>query len=159
MIPEPGITCGLNFSWFSLLGEFLPSFLSAKAKNSNSCATPGTKGQGTTLPIHVSLLNCYSNYFTISCLSFSSSPLYNTMFAPCSAVSCSVLSLISPRKSRVNLSPSHGLFPFLSYSFISPVCYPFESMPLISFLIFLPFCPFLPLFSNIFNLFHFYVFS
>lgn len=74
LISEHGITCGLNFSWFSLLSEFLPSSLSAKAKNSNSCATPGTKGQGTTLPVHVPLLNCYSNYFTISskgeCLSF-----------------------------------------------------------------------------------------
>ena len=162
MIPEPGITCGLNFSWFSLLGEFLPSSLSAKAKNSNSCATPGIKGQGTTLfmchYLTVTQTTLQSRLRANVFLSLSS-PLYNIMFAPCSAVSCSVLSLISPRQESRQSLPSHGLFPFLSYSFISPVCYPFESMPLISFLIFLPFCPFLHLFSNILNLFHFYVFS
>ena len=123
MIPEPGITCGLNFSWFSLLGEFLPISLSAKAKNSNSCATPGTKGQGTTL------FMCH--YLTVTQTTLQSRlranvflsltcPLYNTMFAPCSAVSCSVFSLISPRQESRQSLPFPRIISFSVLLFYKP---------------------------------------
>lgn len=123
MIPEPGITCGLNFSWFSLLGEFLPSSFSAKAKNSNSCATPGIKGQGTTLfmchYLTVTQTTLQSRlranvFLSLSC------PLYNTMFAPCSAVSCSVLSLISPRQESRQSLPFPRIISFSVLLFYKP---------------------------------------
>ena len=123
LIPEPGITCGLNFSWFSLLGEFLPSSLSAKAKNSNSCATPGTKGQGTTLfmchYLTVTQTTLQSRVRANIFLSLSS-PLYNIMFAPCSAVSCSVLSLISPRQESRQSLPFPRIISFSVLLFYKP---------------------------------------
>lgn len=124
MIPEPGITCGLNFSWFSLLGEFLPSSLSAKAKNSNSCTTPGTKGQGILCRfmchcLTVTQTTLQSRVRANIFLSLSST-LYNIMFAPCSAVSCSVLSLISPRQESRQSLPFPRIISFSVLLFYKP---------------------------------------
>ena len=49
-----------------------------------------------------------------------SSPLYNIMFAPCSAVSCSVLSLISPRQESRQSLPFPRIISFSVLLFYKP---------------------------------------
>ena len=124
MIPEPGITCGLNFSWFSLLGEFLPSTLSAKPKIQIPVRHLEPKDKELLCRFMCHCLTITQTtlqsrlranvFLSLSC------PLYNTMFALCSAVSCSVLSLISPRQESRQSLPFPRIISFSVLLFYKP---------------------------------------